>query len=228
VPSTLLKGALCYYFVSDVFYDTLTALLEGQRFSKVHFVPSTLAQATCLMSEKKREGYAFLLDIGFLTTSISVIYGDGIVHEESFDCGVGTIRVALMQELGVEYAVAEEMLSDANISGGFNVKDRMWTAETLNRQFPVQQINDIIKYHLDFMCERIDGFFGKYYKDKVSSGLTANPISVTGEGVNGIKGVAEHVSRRLNRLTEIVCHDQPYFEKPDRKRKKSRSDGKCN
>jgi hypothetical protein len=114
----------------------------------------------------------------------------------------------------VEYTVAEEMLSDANISGGFNVKDRVWTSETLNRQFPVQQINDIIKYHLDFMCERIDGFFGKYYKDKASSGLTANPISVTGEGVSGIKGVAEHVSRRLNRLTEIVCPDQPYFEKP--------------
>ena len=214
VPSTLLKGALCYYFVSDVFYDTMTALLEGQRFSKVHFIPSTLAQATYLMSEKKREGYAFLLDIGFLTTSISVIYGDGIVHEESFDCGVGTIRVALMQELGVEYAVAEEMLSDANISGGFNVRDRVWTSESLNMQFPVQQINDIIKYHLDFMCERIDGFFGKYYKDKASSGLTANPISVTGEGVNGIKGIAEHVSRRLNRLTEIVYPDQPYFDKP--------------
>jgi hypothetical protein len=29
-----------------------------------------------------------------------------------------------------------------------------------------------------------------------------------------IKGVAEHVARRLDRLTQIVAPDQPYFDKP--------------
>ncbi len=214
VSTTLLKGALCYYFVSDEFFEGLTSLLKGERFSGIKFVPSTLAQSTYLLPEKKREGYAFLLDIGFLTTSISVVYGDGIVHEESFDCGVGTIRVALMQELGVDYSTAEEILADANISGGTLSREVVWTTESGERQFSVQRINDIIKYNLDFMCERIDGFFGRYYRDKVTTGLTANPISVTGEGVSGIKGVAEHVSRRLNRLTEIVYPDLPYFDKP--------------
>ncbi len=213
-PTTLLKGALCYYFVSNGFYEALNKLLEGENFSRLHFVPSTLAQATYLMSEKKREGYAFLLDIGFLTTSVSVIYGNGIVHEESFNCGVGTIRVALMQELGVEYAVAEEILNDANISGGTVPKGVTWSTESVNKQFSVQTINDIIKCNLDVMCERIDGFFSRYYKDKVTTGLTSSPISVTGEGISGIKGVAEHVARRLNRLTEIVYPDLPYFDKP--------------
>jgi len=213
-PTTLLKGALSYYFVSNVFYDAVTSLLSKQKFSSVRFVPSTLAQATYLMSEKKREGYAFLLDVGFLTTSISVIYGNGIVHEESINCGIGTVRVSLMQELGVDYATAEEMLNDANISGGVALKGVIWVAEALNLQFPVQKINDVIKYNLDFMCERIDGFFSRYYKDKASTGLTANPISITGEGAVGIKGMAEHVSSRLNRLTEIVYPDLPYFDRP--------------
>ncbi len=211
--SSLLKGALCYYFVSDALFEMLTELLYAERFSKIKFVPSTLAQATYLMSEKKREGYAFLLDIGFLTTTISVVYGNGIVHEESFNCGVGTIRVALMQELNVEYSVAELILRDANISGGAVPKGVMWTEETLNRQFPVQLINDIIKCNLDLMCEGVESFFNRYYKDKGSL-MTANPISVTGEGIVGIKGVAEHVSRRLNRLTEMVYPDLPYFDKP--------------
>lgn len=212
--SNLLKGALCYYFVAEEFYNAVSAILNGRNISKIHFVPSTLAQATYLISEKEREGYAFLLDIGFLTTSISVIYGNGIVHEESINCGIGTIQVSLMRELGVDYSIAEEILNDANISGGIAAKDLVWTSETLNRQFSVQQINDIIKCNLDFMCERIEYFFGRYYKDKASAGLTANPISVTGEGANAIKGVAEHVSRRLNRLTQIVYPDQPYFDKP--------------
>lgn len=214
VPTSLLKGALCYYFVSNAFFDSMTELLMSLGFSEIRFVPSTLAQASYLMDEKKREGYAFLLDIGFLTTSISVIYGNGIVHEESFNCGVATIRVALMQELGVDYAVAEEILKNANISGGSVSRDLVWSSEQCDKQFSVQQINDIIKCNLDVMCERIDAFFAKYYKDKATTGLTANPISVTGEGVGEIKGVAEHISRRLNRLTEIVYPDLPYFDKP--------------
>ncbi len=213
-PSSFLKGALCYYFISESLHDFLTELLEEEEFDTVKFVPSTLAQASYLMSEKKREGYAFLLDVGFLTTSISVIYGNGIVHEESFNCGTGTIRVALMQEFGIDYALAEEMLNGANISGGVVARDLFWSPEAQNQQFPVQRINDVIKYNLDFMCEKIDGFFSRYYKDKATTGLTANPISVTGEGITSIKGVAEHVSRRLNRLTETVYPDLPYFDKP--------------
>ncbi len=213
IPTTLLQGALCYYFVAEGFYNGLTALLKGERFTRIELIPSTLAQASYLLTEKKREGYALLLDVGFLTTSVSVIYGNGIVREESFNCGVGTIRGALMQELGVDYATAVEILNDANISGGSVSKEVVWATANSNRQFSVQHINDIIKCNLDGMCERIDGFFSRYYKDK-SVGLTANPIDVTGEGVGGIKGLAEHVSRRLNRLTEIVYPDLPYFDKP--------------
>ncbi len=213
VPTTLLRGALCYYFVAEGFFDGMTALLQREGLEEIQFMPSTLAQASYLLGQKKREGYAFLLDVGFLTTSMSVIYGNGIVHEETFNCGVGTIRVALMQELGVDYATAADVLKDANISGGALSRELFWTAEGEERQFSVQQINDIIKCSLDGMCERVDGFFSRYYQEK-SVGLTANPIDVTGEGVSDVKGLAEHISRRLNRLTEIAYPDLPYFDKP--------------
>jgi sugar phosphate isomerase/epimerase len=83
VPTTLLKGALCYYFIDETFYETVVAVLKELGIEEVKFIPSTLAQSRYLLTEKKREGYAFLLDIGFLTTSISVLYGNGIVREET-------------------------------------------------------------------------------------------------------------------------------------------------
>ena len=214
VPTNMLKGALCYYFVTDYFQETVCAVLGDLGFIDIKFIPSTLAQTSYLLPEKKREGYAFLLDLGFLTTSISVVYGNGIVHEETFNCGVGTVLVSLMEELEVDYVTAEEILTAANISGGGVSKDLLWVSEQGEKQFPVQKINDVIKCSLDVMCEQIDGFFAKYYKDKNTTGLTVNPISLTGEGVSGIKGVAEHVSRRLNRLTEIVAPELPYYDKP--------------
>lgn len=214
VPTTLLQGALCYYFIADEFYDAATSVLQNLEFQDVKFLPTSLAQALYLLPEKRREGYAFLLDIGFLTSSVSVVYGNGIVREESFDGGLGTILVSLMQEFDVEYAIAEEILASANISGGSVPKELMWTSENGEASFSVQRINDTIKCGLDGLCECVEKFFGKYYREKYMTVFAVNPISVTGEGIAGIAGAAEHISKRLNRLTEIVSPDLPYYDKP--------------
>ena len=214
VSTDMLKGALCYYFVDEEFYRTINAVLQDLQCTEVRFVPSSLAQSLYLLPDKKREGYAFLLDVGFLTSSISVVYGNGIVHEESFNCGVGTVLIALMQAFDVEYSVAEEILATANISGGNVPKGVFWSSETEEKQIPVQEINDCIKFSLDELCENVDKFFALRYRGKVDTIFTVNPISITGEGIGRIKGAAEHIAKRLNHLTEIVAPDLPYYDKP--------------
>ena len=174
VPTTLLKGALCYYFLSDSFLNVTSAVLKDLGFENVKFLPSSLAQSLYLLSEKRREGYAFLLDVGFLTTSISVVYGNGIVHEETFDCGLGTILVSLMESLNVEYPIAEEILSTANISGGNVPKELTWTSERGEQAFSVQRINEVIKCSLDVLCENVENFFAKYYREKNAALLAVN------------------------------------------------------
>ena len=212
--TTSLQGGLCYYCISEQFYQMLTAILKELGIEEMKFIPSTLAQSLYLMPDKKRKGYAFLLDVGFLTSSISVIYGSGIVHEETFDFGVGTVLVELMDELGVDLATAEEILSTSNISGGIVPNNLLWTSEFGDRQFPVRLINDVIKSSLDTLCEQVDSFFQIRYKDKKTSGFLINPISLTGEGISAIKGSKEHISKRISRLTEVVVPDLPYFDKP--------------
>ena len=214
VPTTLLKGALCYYFIQDGFCEAATRILNNLEFKDIKFLPSTLAQALYLFPEKHRDGYALFLDVGFLTTSFSVIYGNGIVHEETFDCGLGTILVSLMEELDVDYPLAQEILSTANVSGGGVPKDLTWISENGERTFSVQRINDVIKCSLDVLCEKIEVFFAKYYTEKYATTFAVNPIGITGEGIQGIAGAAEHISRRLNRLTQIVYPDLPYYDKP--------------
>ncbi|MBQ9728768.1 MAG: cell division FtsA domain-containing protein [Clostridia bacterium] len=213
VPTNLLKGALCYYFADDQFYATVTAVLKDLGVLAVHFIPSTLAQALYLLPEKRREGYAVLLDVGFLNTSISVVYGNGIVHEETFDCGQGTILVELMEALDVDYETAQDMLASANVSGGSVPKDLFWTDEREEHSYSLQGINDVIKRGLDVLCEHIESFFLKYYREKTSA-LSGKSVCITGEGVVGIGGATEHISKRLNRLVEIVCPDLPYYDKP--------------
>lgn len=213
VSTTQLKGGLCYYFLDDTFHDVTTSVLSDLDFQTIRFLPSTLAQSLYLFSQKRREGYSFLLDIGFLTTSFSVVYGNGIVREETFDCGTGMILATLMNELRIEYDVAEEILSTANVSGGSVPKELRWTSENKEISFPVQEINGLIKRSLDVLCEKVEDFFRTHYRDK-NSAFAVNPIGITGEGIYAVAGAAEHISKQLNRLTEIVSPDLPYYDKP--------------
>ena len=215
VPTTLLKGALSYYFIDETFYETAVAVLKELGIEEIKFIPSTLAQSKYLLTEKKREGYAFLLDVGFLTTSISVLYGNGIVREETYDCGTGTILVALMQRFSVDFATAEEILAWANVSGGDISNDEPWQNEQGDLAISAREINAVIKDEgLDVLCERVEGFLGKHYKDKLTFGGTENLINVTGEGIGCVKGATEHFSTRLNYFTEVVAPDLPYCDKP--------------
>ncbi len=214
LSTTMLKGALCYYFVSEQFYETMNGILKDLGMSTVHYIPSTLAQATYLIPEKKRDGYAFLLDIGFMTSSISVVYGNGIVHEESFDCGVGEILANLAEILKVDYYTAQEILYASNISGGSVPANLQWTSEQGDKAFSMKMINEIIKDGLDLLCENVEKFFAKHYRDKILASMMVNPISITGEGIGCIKGATEHISKRINRLPEVVAPELPFYDKP--------------
>lgn len=208
VPSSVLKGSLCYYFAKESFFEAVEPLFDSVGFEKIEYVPQTLSSALYLLPQKTRAGYACLLDIGFSSSSISVAYGNGVVREEFFSCGTVYIVFSLMETLNVSYQKAEEILQNANVSGGSIPRDVTWT-DGDGAVYSVSQINDVIKCGLDDVCERVDAFFSKYAK---TGGLGA--LSLTGEGVSDIRGGVEHVSKRLGRLCQVVCPDIPYYDKP--------------
>lgn len=211
--TSILSGALCYYFVSESFYALIHKLFSAAGITQIEFLPQSLSQATYLLPAKTREGYAAMLDIGYVSSSIAVAYGGGIVHQESFDCGAGQILAALMQEFGVDFARAEEILSAADISGGAAVKGIIWRDGDGNA-YSVQRINEVIKCTLDELCEKTEDFFQRYYGAKKIAGDSTNPLYLTGEGLQEAKGLAEHVERRLCRVTQIVFPEIPYYDKP--------------
>ena len=216
VPTTLLQGALCYYLIDESFDRLLTDILTGLGFEKVTFLPLSLAQTRYLLPQKRREGYAVLLDVGFMSSTVSVLYGDGIVHEETIDFGVGAVLVDIAEKLGVTMEIAQEILEVANVSDGLVPEDLLWTRERGDCSVPVNEINAVVKDSLDVLCEGVQTFFQKYYEGKDKTVFAVNPISVTGEGVTAIAGLPERLASRLNHLTEPVYPYLPYYDKPNR------------
>ena len=214
VPTTLLQGALSYYFIDDTFDETLTAILSGLSFEKITFLPDTLAQLRYLLPAKRREGYAVLLDVGVSASSVTVAYGDGIVHEETLAFGTDTIVREVAEKFRVSNDVAKEILGVANVSDGYVQADLLWTREQGDVSIPVHEINTAVKDVLDILCEALQTFFQKYYDGKDKTVFAVNPISITGEGVSRIAGLSQRLASRVNRLTETVCPSLPYYDKP--------------
>lgn len=211
--TAVLQGALCYYFLNEQFYSLTQKLFSASGFTQIEYLPQSLAEATYLLPSKTREGYAAILDVGYAVSSVFVVYGGGIVHEESFDCGVGAILAGLMEEFDVGFEKAKEILAAADVSGGAVPKGIIWTDKD-GVMYSVQRINDVIKCGLDELCEKTDVFFEKYYGTKKIAGDSSNPVYLTGEGVQEVRGVAEHTERRLCRVTRAICPEIPYYDKP--------------
>ena len=211
--TAVLQGALCYYFLNEEFYSLTQKLFSAMGFSQIEYLPQSLSEATYLLPAKTREGYAAILDVGYAVSSAFVVYGGGIVHEESFDCGAGSLLAGLMNEFDVGFDKAREILSAADVSGGAVPKGTIWTDRDGN-MYSVQRINDVIKCGLDELCEKTDSFFEKYYGSRMIAGDSSNPLYLTGEGVQEVRGVAEHTERRLSRVTRMICPEIPYYDKP--------------
>ena len=213
VPTSLLKGALSYYFLDAEFYDFLNDILNGLGIQKLNFIPASLSHATYLLPQTTREGYALFLDVGFLCTTFSVVYGNGIVREESFDYGTGLLIANLMNAFNVEYSVAEEMLRTANVSERGVPRDLKWT-DGDGKGYPVWKINDVIKLGFDELSEKVGAFLQTHYGDKKSIMVMNAPLFVTGEGVTGHSGLVEHLTGRINHTAQIVAPELPYYDKP--------------
>ena len=169
------------------------------------------AEAMYLIGPEQRDDYAVLFDFGYISSSYSIVCGNGLAFSESFSVGLGHVAVYLMTELDIPFAVATEYLSAINL----NAKDTlngmeecMFEGQTY--KFPTVTLREKIREGLDGICETLEAcrqsFAGK--------NIDAKPINVTGEGVNVIRGTAEHLSNRLVKNVEIITPAVPYYDKP--------------
>jgi cell division ATPase FtsA len=211
-PSASLRGGLCYYFADENYCAAVERALKAFGFTEIVFMPTMLAEAVYLLPKKERAGYAVLLDVGYLTATVSVVYGNGTVHEKSFTGGVAEIIFYLTKRFGVEPDVAESILACANIAVGDDRKEQPWTNDE-GVSIPVAQINDVIEYGVDQLCDHVNRFLDERYKDK-DVVMPNNTLWITGEGVGAIMGIADHMSRRLDRSVKILSPDLAYNDMP--------------
>ncbi len=210
--SDSLRARLCFYTCKKSFIKAVkNALASLGSIKEFHWIPHNRAESAYLITKEKKSGYSVLLDFGYISSTFSVIYGNGVAFSEPFSIGVGHMAVLLMEALDIPYGAAELLLKKVNL----NSKDRHPTVEEVNFEgkryaFPSTVLKSLILEGIDGVCETIEtcrqSFIGK--------DLSGVPIQITGEGAGVIRGMTEHMSSRLVTPVDTVAPRLPYYDKP--------------
>ena len=212
VTCEVLKGKLSFIECDNYFIDSVVPTLKSAGFKNVECVSSPLATALYLLPPETRDRVSFIADVGYITTTVSVIQGDGIIYQRTFDYGGGYITAALTERLDVDFDVAESIKRKINLctlrsDGVYDLIDA-----TNGNYFDVEEVKSIVKESLDVLCEEISNFL-----EQAEFVLPEYvPLSITGGGIAYIRGAKEHVSGRLNMAVEVLAPSVPLMDKPIR------------
>lgn len=206
--SEILNGKLSFVLCSNYFIEAVKPALQAAGISKVECVSSALAQALYLIDAETRDRIAILADVGYITTTFTIIQGDGLMFQRSFPYGGGYITAALVEKFSVPFSVAESIKRKINLSQVVTGQE-MIDGEN-GEYYSVNEVKKTVIHSLETLCEDIADAWEK-------SGFIVPeyvPLMITGGGISYIRGAKEHLSGRLGTAVEIVAPKVPLMDKP--------------
>jgi len=210
--SDSLQGKFCFYKCRNSFIGCIMdAFKRFKEIVSVNLIPSCHAQSMYLIDPEKRNKSTAFFDLGFISSSYSVVYGDGLLFSEAFSVGIGHVAAYLMAELNIPYEVALTFLSTVNL----NAKEKLTSTEECiydgkTYAFSTMTLRDRIREGLDGICETVEEC-RKSCSGKIN---ISGPLLISGEGIKVVRGAAEHISGRLETGVEVIAPNVPYYDKP--------------
>lgn len=210
VSSEVLKGNLSFILCDNYFIECIKSALTPIGFSTVEFISVPLAEAMYLFDDESRDRIAVLADIGYITTTVSVIQGDGIIYQRSFDFGGGYITAGITEKYECTFSEAETVKRKTSLSSSSKYSNLEIINDENGKYYAVSEVKEIIKNCLDEFCEQ----FGKCLSELGFVLPDYVPLKITGGGISFIRGANEHLADRLSMSVETVASKVPLMDNP--------------
>ncbi len=207
--SQILKGKLSFVVCNNYFLEVVNSAIESAGIKHIECVSTALAEALYLVDPETRDRIAVIADVGYITTTLTVIQGDGLLFQSAFSYGGGYITAAITEKFSVDFSLAEKLKRKTSLSRLSSTNYDVVDGDN-GAYYPVEDIKSTIIESLDELCEQISNALensGYKIPEYV-------PILVTGGGITYVRGAKEHISKRLGAYLEVVAPKVPLMDKP--------------
>ena len=207
--STRLSGLVSFVLADNRFIETIDGIIKNMGLREVEYVSSSLAESIYLLDPQVRDSGAILIDVGYLTTFVTHVKGDGLIAQNQFSVGGGHISADLCQVLQISFKEAENLKRKVVLSLAATDSD-FYEVNVNGNVTPVSAklTNEIVSARLDMIVELINKCLIRM------KGNSYLPIFITGGGVCLLKGGKDYISKGVGENVEILSSRVPQLSKP--------------
>ena len=165
-----------------------------------------------LFDDITRDQYVVRIYVGYITTSVAVGRGDGLLGLYNFSVGGGNISGFLAMAFGITFPQAESLKRKVVLSLNASDADVYEIADRDTRiPFPAKLVNEVVMKRINLIASTIEKCLSKCeyeYPDYI-------PYHLTGGGLSYLKGARDYLSKRLGKPVEIISPSFPPFSRPN-------------
>jgi cell division protein FtsA len=211
IVTTKLSSQVSFILAKNSFINLIDGILSELLITNTHYTSSVLAESLYLLEPEVRDRFALIVDSGHITTSVSLVRGDGILSLNAFSIGGGHITGDLSQLLELKFAEAEKLKRKVVLS--LDASDNDFYETTVKGAVtPVsaKMVNEIVESRIDMIASTIN---------KILHSINANypeyiPIYLTGGGLSYLKGAKDYLSKAMGKNIEIISPPVPQLNRP--------------
>ena len=206
-----LSGEISYIYAERSFISKINVALRKFGISMVEYLSATLSTNTYILPKSKRENSAIIIDCGYISTSVSVIKGNGLSLLSTFPIGGGQVASDLSECLQISYKEAESLKKQIVLSVVPELGDG-YEIHRQNQVLPISmtEANEIVCARLSQICSLVH----KCLETISKNDLNKMPIYLTGGGICFIKGAKDFLSKEFGVNVEILSPPHLEYTKP--------------
>ncbi|MGI6161992.1 MAG: cell division FtsA domain-containing protein [Christensenellales bacterium] len=201
-----LTGNVSFVMAEKSYMRDMAQLFEKLGIEILMFIATPLSECLMIIPTEDRDNLAIMVDVGYYSTDVSAVQGDGIIRYKSFDVGGAHFAADISQILGITPMEAEQLkrryvfgLETSSINGYEVVKSHDGRA----KMYPHATVQQVMDARMEELSLIIDGIISKW-----SLSLTSQTkLYLTGGGIammRGAKEVLENIVNLQVRTPKIV------------------------
>lgn len=197
-----LTGLVSFSYMKNYFKKTVSRALSNIGITNVTYFNACDAQAKYVAQQMRCTDHCIVIDVGHLTTTVSLCGGNALLFERSFALGSAYLGSDLMQVLGCDFPFAMQILEKVNL----NLDVKNGDIYTVNgKAVDAHQANEVIKARIQQISQYIVKSFS--YCDKEIPRTT--PIILTGGGLTYLRGGADWLATQLCKPVRVYDSVNP-------------------